>query len=70
MSAATLRPDRAALLTLTVAAVADTGSVPPSEPWMERLTDETRELLQYAHISHTKQVAMDWRRDAFLPPRL
>ena len=49
---------------------ADTGSVPPSEPWMERLTDETQELLQYAHISHTKQVAMDWRRDAFLPPRL
>jgi ectoine hydroxylase-related dioxygenase (phytanoyl-CoA dioxygenase family) len=44
-----------------------TGSVPPLEPWMARLSEETKELLEYGHATHTKQIAMDWRRQAFLP---
>ena len=35
---------------------------------LERLSDETVELMQYAHITHTKQVAMEWRK-LFLPYR-
>ena len=41
---------------------------PPPPPVLERLSDETVELMQYAHITHTKQVAMEWRK-LFLPYR-
>ena len=40
----------------------------PPPPVLERLSDETVELMQYAHITHTKQVAMEWRK-LFLPYR-
>ena len=48
------------------------GLVPPDEsdePWMARLSEETKELMQYAHITHTKKIAMDWR-SGFLPPAM
>ena len=45
------------------------GAKPPTgASWMTGLRDETKELLQYAHITHTKGIATEWRRCAFLPP--
>ena len=44
-----------------------TGSVPLVEEWMAGLSEQTKELMEYGHISHTKQIAMAWRRQAFLP---
>ena len=42
------------------------GAVPPAEPWMAGLSEKTRELMEYAHITHTKQTAMGYRQ-TFLP---
>ena len=40
-----------------------TGTVPQKLPPLvdARLSDETKELMSYAHISHTKAVAAEWR---------
>ena len=75
MSAATVCPSHLATRCLTPPLLpADepqwSGVVPtlPPPPVLERLSDETVELMQYAHITHTKQVAMEWRK-LFLPYR-
>ena len=43
-----------------------TGSVPADEEWMANLSEQTKELMEYGHISHTKKIAMAWRREAFI----
>ena len=44
-----------------------TGTLPPELPpeVLARLSDQTKELMAFAHISHTKEVAAGWR-DSFL----
>jgi hypothetical protein len=34
---------------------------------MARLSEETKELMEYAHITHTKEIARGCRRQGFLP---
>ena len=74
MSAATVSQPAISTCRLTPTAALDepqwSGVVPtlPPPPVLERLSDETVELMQYAHITHTKQVAMEWRK-LFLPYR-